>query len=210
MPVAPFWPVLPVSLEPGIGECSRNVHESWGEYESRGGQDSDRCMTSSGRTIMIMGVAGAGKTTVGRQLASELGWRFCDGDELHPFPNIDKMSRGIPLYDEDRRPWLERIRQTIAEWIATGENVILACSVLRERYRAMVLEGHRDRVQIVYLKASPALLQQRLISRTGHFMGEVLLASQLEILEEPADALVLDAADPPARLLQQIRVAFKI
>jgi len=159
---------------------------------------------------MIMGVAGAGKTTVGRQLADELGWRFCDGDELHPSHNIDKVSRGIPLDDEDRRPWLERIRQAIAGWIASGEHVILACSVLRERYRAMVLEGHRDRVQIVYLKASPALLQQRLISRTGHFMGEALLASQLEILEEPADALVLDSADPPARLLQQIRVAFTI
>ena len=157
-----------------------------------------------------MGVAGAGKTTVGRQLATELGWRFCDGDELHPSANVDKMSRGMPLSDEDRRPWLERIRRAITEWIAGGENVILACSVLRERYRAMVLEGHHDRVQIVYLKASPTLLQQRLISRTGHFMGELLLASQLEILEEPADALVLNAADPPAGLIQQIRVAFKI
>ena len=167
-------------------------------------------MTFPGRVIIFMGVAGAAKTTIGRRLASELGWRFCDGDELHPSANVDKMSRGMPLSDEDRHLWLEGIRRAIAEWIAGGENVILACSLLKECYRAMILDGHHDRVQMAYLKAHPGLLRQRLISRTGHFVDEALLASQLEILEEPADALVLDAAQSLPSLLQQIRAAYSL
>lgn len=162
----------------------------------------------SGRVIIVMGVAGAGKTTVGRQLAGELRWRFCDGDTLHPRENIDKILRGLPLTDEDRHSWLERLRSAIAEWIAVGDRVVLAGSLLKAAYRATVLNGHCDLVRVVYLQASRNLLQQRLINRTGHFMKEGLLASQLEILEEPLDALILDASQAPGALTRQIRSAF--
>jgi gluconokinase len=151
-----------------------------------------------------MGVAGAGKTTVGSQLAQHMNWQFCDGDALHPESNIEKMRHEIPLTDDDRRPWLERIQRSLAEWIAHGECVVLACSLLKERYRGYVLNGHRDKVQLVYLKASPALLQLRLTRRPGHFMGRSLLASQLEILEEPVDALVVDASQPPETIIHTI------
>ena len=151
--------------------------------------------------IILMGVAGAGKTTVGRQLAQHLNWQFYDGDVFHPQKNIDKIRLGIPLTDDDRRPWLARIRESVIDWIARGERVVLACSLLREEYRAYVLNGHRDRVQLVYLRASPALLQLRLINRQGHFMKEPLLRSQLGVLEEPADALVVDASQTPETII---------
>jgi gluconokinase len=154
--------------------------------------------------IILMGVAGAGKTTVGRQLAQHLNWRFCDGDALHPQSNIDKMRHGIPLTDDDRRPWLARIHTALVEWIAHGERVVLACSLLKETYRGYVLNGHRDKVQLVYLKASPALLQLRLTRRPGHFMGRSLLGSQLEILEEPVDALVVEASQTPDMIIHTV------
>ena len=155
--------------------------------------------------IILMGVAGAGKTTVGHQLAQHMNWQFCDGDALHPQSNIDKMRHGISLTDDDRRPWLVRIRTSLVEWIAHGERVVLACSLLKETYRVCVLNGHRDKVHLVYLKASPALLQSRLIRRPGHFMGHSLLASQLEILEEPVDALVVDASQTPEAIIRLIQ-----
>lgn len=158
--------------------------------------------------ILIMGVAGAGKTTIGRQLAEALGWCFCDGDEFHSADNIEKLSRGIPLTDEDRRPWLAAIHAAIGTWIKNHDHVVLACSVLKTAYRATVLAGYRDHVRIVYLKASRTLLQQRLAHRTGHFMSEALLASQFEILEEPSDDLVLDADQPSAVIVGRIRSAF--
>jgi gluconokinase len=155
--------------------------------------------------IILMGVAGAGKTTVGRQLAQQLNWQFCDGDSLHPQANIEKIRQGIPLTDDDRRPWLARIHEMLVDWIAHGERGVLACSLLKQAYRACVLNGHRDKVRLVYLRASPALLQLRLINRPGHFMGEGLLASQFEILEEPADALVVDASQPPEIIIRMVR-----
>lgn len=155
--------------------------------------------------IILMGVAGAGKTTVGRQLAQHMNWKFCDGDVLHPQSNIEKMRHGIPLTDDDRRPWLARIHQSLIEWIAHGERAVLACSLLKETYRGRVLNGHRDKVQLVYLKASPALLQLRLAGRPGHFMDRSLLASQLEILEEPVDALVVDASQTPETIIRLIQ-----
>ena len=155
--------------------------------------------------ILIMGVAGAGKTTVGRQLAATLGWRFCDGDEFHSPEHIDQLRRGVPLTDDDRRPWLAKIREAIGAWVNRGEPVVLACSLLKAAYRASVLAGYSDHVRIVYLKAGRALLQHRLAHRTGHFMGKALLASQCDILEEPTEAVVVDAALPTAILVGQIR-----
>lgn len=155
--------------------------------------------------IILMGVAGAGKTTVGRQLAQHLKWQFCDGDALHPQSNIDKIRCGIPLTDDDRRPWLACINESLVEWIAHGARVVLACSLLKEAYRAYALNGHRDKICLVYLKASPALLKLRLIKRPGHFMGATLLDSQFEILEEPADALVVDASQTPETIIHTVQ-----
>lgn len=160
--------------------------------------------------ILIMGVAGAGKTTIGRQLAGMLGWRFCDADEFHSPEHIEKLRRGIALTDEDRQPWLARIHAAIGEWINGQESVVLACSVLKAAYRATVLEGSGDQVKIVYLKADRSVLQQRLAHRTGHFMGEALLASQCAILEEPTDALVVDATEPAMVITGHIRAALHL
>jgi len=164
----------------------------------------------TGMVILLMGVAGAGKTTVGRELAAALRWRFYDGDDFHLPANIRKMTGGMPLTDDDRRPWLASLHAAIDTWIKQGEHVVLAASVLKADYRATVLAGHEPRVRLVYLNASTTLLQQRLASRAGHFMGATLLKSQLDILEEPSDALMLDASEPSPVLVERIRAAFAL
>ncbi|HJT21494.1 MAG TPA: gluconokinase [Nitrospira sp.] len=160
--------------------------------------------------IILMGAAGAGKTTVGRELAQRLGWRFCDGDWFHSPRNVEKMARGVPLSDDDRRPWLEEIRRAIAEWVTARDHVVLACSLLKESYRATVVADHRNEVKIVYLRADIGLLQRRLAGRQDHFMGVRLLESQLDTLEEPTDALILDASASPDNLIRQIRSALNL
>jgi gluconokinase len=160
--------------------------------------------------IVLMGAAGAGKTTVGRQLSEELRWPFLDGDEVHPLKNIIKMGRGTPLTDEDRRPWIQALRRSIAEWLDQGMNAVLTCSLLMHTHRAAVLAGYEPHVKLAYLQASRALLRQRLTARTGHFAGVALLESQLALLEEPSDALLLDASRPPEQLVQTIRAAFRL
>ena len=152
--------------------------------------------------IVLMGVAGAGKTTVGRRLAERMRWLFYDGDAFHSVMNIDKMKRGLPLSDEDRRAWLEELQSAMAQWVRQKVNVVLACSLLKQSYRAQVLGGHGDVVKLVHLQASRLLLEQRLTGRTGHFAGVGLLGSQLELLEEPSDALVLDASGAPEQLVK--------
>ena len=153
--------------------------------------------------IVLMGVAGSGKTTTGRQLAAELGWSFYDADDLHPRANVEKMSRGVPLNDADRKPWLESLRDLIRACLARDENAVLACSALKETYRAYLLID--ERVKLVYLKGDFALIQQRLKSRPAHFMKPELLASQFAALEEPAHALHVDIAAPPAEIVKTIR-----
>jgi gluconokinase len=160
--------------------------------------------------IVLMGVAGAGKTTVGRRLAERLNWLFCDGDGFHSAMNIDKMKRGDPLTDEDRRAWLEELRRAIAQWVRQRVNVVLACSLLKRSYRETVIDSHHGDVKLVYLQAGRSLLEQRLTSRSGHFAGISLLDSQLEVLEEPTDVLVLDASDSPEQLVQHIRLALNL
>lgn len=160
--------------------------------------------------IILMGAAGAGKSTVGRHLANELGWRFVDGDDFHPKDNLDKISRNLPLTDEDRGPWLERLRAAITEWITTGTHVVLAGSLLKSAYRTIVLGHHHPSVRIAYLKADRALLEQRLLHRTDHVMKADLLDSQLETLEEPIDALALEASEAPSTLVRQIRTALDL
>jgi len=131
-----------------------------------------------------MGVAGVGKTTVGALLAQKLGWQFVDADDFHPPENIEKISRGIPLSDSDREPWLAAMRNAILQWNAAGENVVLACSALKRSYRDELRAGL---VRFVFLKGDYALLLERLHLRHGHFADEKILASQLSTLEEPED-----------------------
>lgn len=152
--------------------------------------------------IVILGVSGSGKTTIGKMLAHQQHWQFRDADEFHSPANIQKMHDGIPLDDADRRPWLEAMRQAIDTAIRADTNLILACSALKAAYR-QVLAERSDRVKFVYLKGSFELIQQRLQARHGHFMNPELLKSQFDDLEEPADAIAIDiAADPEASVSQ--------
>ncbi len=153
--------------------------------------------------ILLMGVSGAGKTTVGWLLASQLGWEFADGDDFHPAANVEKMRNGIPLTDADRAPWLETLRVLIAGWIAAGKNAVLACSALKRAYRESLRVG--PEVQIVHLRGTPQLLQQRLRARVGHFMTERMLESQLAALEEPEHGVVVDVDRSPAEIVAEIQ-----
>ena len=152
--------------------------------------------------LLLMGVSGSGKTTVGRMLASELGWEFADGDDYHPAANVEKMRNGIPLTDADRAPWLETLRALIAGWIAARKNAVLACSALKGVYRESLQIG--PEVQVVYLRGTPQLLRQRLRARVGHLMTERMLESQLAALEEPEDSVVVDVDWAPARIVAEI------
>ena len=140
-----------------------------------------------------MGVSGAGKTAVGKRLAQRLDWTFVDADDLHTPGNIRKMSSGTPLTDEDRLPWLRRVRETMDEHARAGRSIVVACSALKQSYRQILLEGLPEG-RLVHLHASPAVLERRLRARSGHFFDPDLLGSQLETLERPVDALVVDAA----------------
>jgi gluconokinase len=152
-----------------------------------------------------MGVVGAGKTTVGKLLASQLGWEFADADDFHPQSNVKKIRHGIALTDEDREPWLDRLREAIVRWIAEGKSVILACSALKRSYRAKLCVG--PQVRFVYLKGSAALIADRLRSRHGHFAGESILASQLADLEEPEKAITVDITGTPEQIAAEIKRA---
>jgi carbohydrate kinase (thermoresistant glucokinase family) len=134
--------------------------------------------------IVLMGVSGAGKSTIGVRLARKLGRDFLEGDTFHPPSNVDKMSRGVPLDDDDRRPWLAAIAAAIDDARRARHRVIVTCSALKRSYRAILAAGHED-VAFVYLKGSQDLIAQRLAGRAGHFMPPKLLDSQFAALEEP-------------------------
>jgi gluconokinase len=153
--------------------------------------------------ILLMGPAGSGKTTVGELLAAQLGWEFADGDSFHSTANIEKMSRGIPLDDNDRIPWLNSIREAMEKWDAQRRNVVLACSALKRDYRLRLQIN--SNVKLVYLKGSYELLRERLHQRKGHYAGEQLLASQLADLEEPTDAITVNIAHTPEEIAAEIR-----
>ena len=157
--------------------------------------------------IVIVGPAGAGKTTVGRALAGAQHWRFADGDDFHTAAAVAKMRAGIPLTDADRAPWLASLHDVVAATLDRREHLVLACSALKERHRA-TLRGDRRTVRFVYLQADAQTLARRLADRGGHFAGPVLLTSQLADLEEPADALTIDATEPPERIVEVIRREF--
>jgi gluconokinase len=158
--------------------------------------------------IILMGVSGVGKTTVGQALAQKLRWRFAEGDDFHSAANIAKMHAGIPLTDEDRAPWLQSLRKAITEWLAAGENVVLACSALKASYRDLLQVS--PEVKFVYLRASFELIAERLAVRKGHYMNPHLLCSQFDTLEEPKGTLTVDADSSPAHLVDEIRAALGV
>lgn len=143
--------------------------------------------------IIVMGVAGSGKTEVSRALAQNLGWDFYDADDFHPPENVSKMADGIALDDSDRAPWLASLHQLIYFSLKADKHGVLACSALKERYRQQLLAGG-DNVQIVYLKSSYELIWSRMIERKEHFMKPNMLQSQFDALEEPSNALTVDIA----------------
>jgi gluconokinase len=153
--------------------------------------------------VILMGVTGAGKTTVGRRLASELKWEFADADEFHPAMNVEKMRRGIALSDDDRGPWLERLRAAIERWIGERKNVVLACSALKRSYRQQLNVDLN--VRFVYLKGSSQLIAERLRARAGHFAGEAILAGQFSDLEEPDTAVTVEISAAPEEIVSEIR-----
>lgn len=158
--------------------------------------------------IVLMGVTGSGKSTVGKLLAQQLGWKFFDGDDFHSPANIEKMRRGMPLNDDDRRPWLEAIRESIRQMVERSENAVIACSALKHSYRQMLrIAGE---VVFVYLKANIDIVRERLKNRTGHFMNPDLIQSQFDTLEESEQALRVDASLPPGEIVRRIRTQLRI
>lgn len=155
------------------------------------------------RFVIVMGVAGCGKTTVGEALAKRLGWSFYDADAFHPAENIAKMATGMPLNDSDRAPWLAALHALISASLRENRPAVLACSALKERYRQQLLEGNEG-VQLVYLRGSYDLIWSRLSLRKGHYMKPEMLQSQFEALEEPANALTLDVSMPVTELVREI------
>jgi gluconokinase len=155
--------------------------------------------------LVLMGVSGSGKTTVGKVLARGLGWTFVEADEFHSAANVAKMRAGIPLTDADRRPWLDALRVRIDRACTEGENVVLACSALKHAYQDYLERDDPACVHYIYLHGSEELLRKRLAERQGHFMNPQLLHSQFETLEPPAEALRVDVSPPPEAIAAEIR-----
>ncbi len=159
--------------------------------------------------IIVMGVSGAGKSTIGKLLAKDLGWIFYEGDEFHSFQSIEKMSRGDPLTEHDRQPWLAQLKQLIRSLSKTSQHAVISCSALKQAYRDN-LKDNNSHVAFVYLKGSRTELRRRLELRKSHFMKGGLLDSQLNTLEEPPDALTLNLTASPQALVKQIRRALQL
>jgi len=153
--------------------------------------------------ILVMGVAGSGKTTIGSQLSAAIGWPFYDADDFHSPDNVRKMAAGVPLTDEDRRPWLQKLHALISDHAQRGESGVLACSALKEAYRTILTDGVD--VTVVYLKAEPELVRSRLDRRKGHYMPKQLIESQFLALEEPNEGIVIDADWPSEKAVATIR-----
>ena len=158
--------------------------------------------------IIVMGVAGSGKTTIGSLLALELGWDFYDGDDFHSESNRAKMAQRIPLTDEDRSTWLASLRDLISQNLRENRSIVLACSALKKSYRGVL--NFNEEVRFVHLQGSYEQIEARLRERTGHFMSAEMLASQFEILEEAPDALGIDISNTPQEIVAIIRKGFNL
>lgn len=159
--------------------------------------------------IIVMGVSGSGKTEIGRMLAQELGAKFFDADDFHSPSNVALMRQGIPLDDEKRGPWLDRLATLIEAAIKARQQMVLACSALKRSYRTRLGVG-RPQVRLVHLDGEESLLRERLEQRTGHFMPASLVASQCALLERPTDdeqPVRVDISLPPEAIIRQIMVA---
>ena len=162
--------------------------------------------------LIVMGVSGSGKSTIAGRLAERLQWRCEDGDKFHPKSNVEKMSAGHPLTDDDRRPWLQAIAEEIDRLCRDGERAVIACSALKRAYRSILVHG-RDDVRIVYLKGSRELIGQRLSMRKGHFMPPSLLESQFCTLEPPDESehpIVVDIAPAVEAIVEHIVAELKL
>lgn len=152
--------------------------------------------------IVVMGVAGSGKTTIGKLLADRLGWNFADADDYHPAANVAKMSAGHALSEQDRAPWLQTLRGNIENWTTQNQSTVLACSALRASYRKLLQVN--EEVSMIYLKGSFDLFKKRLSERQGHFMKTTMLESQFQTLEEPEGAITVDASKDPESIVEEI------
>jgi carbohydrate kinase (thermoresistant glucokinase family) len=169
----------------------------------------DDAMKKESTVIVLIGPMGCGKTTIGKMLARELGWTFCDADDAHPKKNIEKMAAGTALTDGDRKPWLEKLRAKILRRLEHEKNAILACSALKQVYRD-ILGVDQKRVKTVYLKGSFDLLSKRIQGRRHLYMDNTLLQSQLDTLEEPKDGLWVDISAPRERIVRTIVDALEL
>ncbi len=164
----------------------------------------DHTTTHRTRVVILMGVSGSGKTTIGQLLAKDLNWRFYEEDDFHPKANVEKMSRGIALTDEDRASWLTALEHLIQDLIGKRQSAVITCSALKQTYRDRLV-GNRNDVVFVYLKGNYDLTRQRLLSRKDHFMKVDLLASQFDTLEEPKGVLAVDIAQEPDVIVDEIK-----
>jgi len=161
------------------------------------------------KIVVLMGVSGSGKTTIGTRFAEATGWTFEEGDRWHPPANVEKMRAGHPLTDDDRWPWLDALSGAIGDWIATDRPTVLACSALKDAYRARLVGG-RPEVAFAYLRGTAELIGERVARRRHAYMPPTLLPSQFAALEEPDAAIVLDITRPPARVVEKLRRALGV
>ena len=159
--------------------------------------------------IIITGVSGVGKTTIGKLLSENMDWTFYEGDDYHTNVNLAKMRNGTPLTDDDRWPWLDALRTKLSEIVLHEENAILSCSALKESYRTRLGSGLKD-IVFVYLRGDYQLVRNRISERVGHFMSADLLASQYSDLEEPQNAIVVDAALKPMAIINYLKQALSL
>ena len=161
------------------------------------------------RVVVLMGVTGSGKTTVGKLLATYLGRPFFDGDDFHNEANVEKMRAGLPLTNEDRWPWLQSLAAKIDGWVASETGAILGCSALKQSYRDLLV-GERSEVGLVHLRGSAELISRRLTERVHEYMPASLLTSQFEALEEPRNVCTVDIAPPPEEIVRKIAMRLEL